>query len=733
MKCKKRSDWFTLALAVFFASLLSSLSAQDRPKIGVAFSGGGAKGFAHVGVLKVLEEVGIPVDYITGTSMGSIIGGLYAIGYSVEELQEIAVATDWRDLFSDRVPRRDLAIEAKMLDGRYLLSLPLDGLRPSLPTGLVAGQKISELFARLTLPYHSISDFSQFPIPFACVATDIVNGKAVVLDHGYLPEAMRASMSIPSVFTPVEIEDHLLVDGMLVRNFPVEEVKAMGADIIIGVDVGSGLRGKENLTSLAAILGQAMSFMDAESTTRQRKMCDVLIVPDIEGITAADFSKGKEIIARGETAARAMLPQLQALADSLNLAATPQAGFSQIDLEFIAIDHIEVEGLKKVAPKLLYSHLKLKAPSLTSLKEIERAVKRVYDTQFFERVTYRLEQDVQGLTLQVRVKEKSRTFFSTGITYNSSDDLMAIFHTELRNVAGRSSQTSLDFIVGERIQLTARHFIHPGLLPRMGLVARLNYTDDFVDVNFGNDKDARLNIKSGFAEFLLGTSFSNKLASGIGLRAEITDIDAEVGLINFDSKTEDFIAFVATFWLDQLDRTYFPRSGFFLFTRHELADRNFGSNATFGRHYADFRLALPLHRKLTLQTEVVLGKTDGDGLPAHYLFILGGMDTPVLLLEREMTRVSFVGLKSQELFGPNLQSFQIAFQYEFANKAFLVARVNAGNTFKDWDFDVFENDRYETGVGLTLGVDTLFGPFELTASHSSLHDFITHLNIGLKF
>ncbi len=215
--------------------------AQERPKIGLALSGGGAKGFAHVGVIKVLEEIGLPIDFITGTSMGSIIGGLYAIGYSVGELEELVTATDWNDLFRDRVRRRDLAIESKMLDGRYMLSLPLNGLAPGLPTGLIAGQKISKLFERLTLPYHDVSDFRQFPIPFACVATDIVTGEVVVLDHGYLPEAMRASMSIPSVFTPVEIDDHLLVDGMLVRNFPVEEVRALGADIIIGVDVGAGV------------------------------------------------------------------------------------------------------------------------------------------------------------------------------------------------------------------------------------------------------------------------------------------------------------------------------------------------------------------------------------------------------------------------------------------------------------------------------------------------------------
>lgn len=732
----KRSPgfWGQVLFIVLITFLVGSEGrAQERPKIGLALSGGGAKGFAHVGVIKVLEEIGLPIDFITGTSMGSIVGGLYAIGYSVGELEELVTATDWKDLFRDRVRRRDLAIESKMLDGRYMLSLPLNGLAPGLPTGLIAGQKISKLFERLTLPYHNVSDFQQFPIPFACVATDIVTGEVVVLDHGYLPEAMRASMSIPSVFTPVEIDDHLLVDGMLVRNFPVEEVRALGADIIIGVDVGAGLHGREDLTSLGAILGQAMGFMDAESTTRQRKLCDVLIVPDIEGLSAVDFAKAGEIIARGEAAARAVLPQLQALADSLQGASQRRAYFSQIDVDVIVLKEIKVDGLKKVEPKLLFSQLNLKAPVRTNLKEIERAIDRIYNTQFFERVTYKLDQDSDGYVLEIRVVEKNRTFFRTGLNFNSRDDLTAIFNTVFRNVLGKSSQLSFDFLVGSRLQLAARYFVHPGLLSRLGIQTRASYIDDFIDVHFGDNRQARMNIKAGFAEILFGSAFSNKFALGVGIRGEYADIDPELALVSFQSIMEEFVALVGVFSLDLLDRTYFPTSGLSIFSRHEIADRDFGSDATFSRNFADIKVALPLNRRLALHAEMVLGTSNGDGLPAHYPFILGGLDTPALLLEREATRISFVGLESQELFGKHLQSFHLALQYEFASKAFLVVRANAGNVFDEWDFDIFESDRYESGIGLTLGLMLPFGPFEISVMRGSRHDFITHLNVGFKF
>ena len=222
------------AAATDSAATDSAAADRQRPRVGLALSGGGAKGFAHIGVLKVLESAGVPIDCISGTSMGSIVGALYAIGYSVDEIEAIALESDWEDIFSDAITRRDRPIEQKLVEDRYLLSLPLVGTKIGLPRGLIAGQKVSALLDRLTLPVHGQTSFRELPIPFSCVATDIVTGEAVVLDSGFLPEAIRASMAIPSAFTPVEIDGRLLVDGMLVRNFPVQDVIDLGADLVVG-------------------------------------------------------------------------------------------------------------------------------------------------------------------------------------------------------------------------------------------------------------------------------------------------------------------------------------------------------------------------------------------------------------------------------------------------------------------------------------------------------------------
>lgn len=244
-----------LALVIFAAAPIDAQEpVVDRPKVGLALSGVSARGFAHIGVLKVLEEVGMPVDYITGTSMGSIVGSLYAIGYPVEELDNIARQVDWDDLFRDNVGRRYMSMEDKRWDARYQASLFLDRGRIRLPSGLVAGQKVSELLARLTWSVHHVSNFDELPIPFACVATDIATGEPVVLRKGSLPEAVRASMAIPTLFTPVIINDRLLVDGLIARNLPAQEVRKMGAHVVIGVDVGSDLWPVEDLESMVDIL-----------------------------------------------------------------------------------------------------------------------------------------------------------------------------------------------------------------------------------------------------------------------------------------------------------------------------------------------------------------------------------------------------------------------------------------------------------------------------------------------
>ena len=306
---------------VWPARLVAQPEPLDGPntfKIGLALSGGGAKGFAHIGVLKVLEEAGVPVDVVTGTSMGAIVGALYSIGYTPAMLEDIAVSQDWQALFDDR-PERDLvSFEQRKDADQFLVSLPLQGARIQLPSGLVTGHGVMMMLTRLTRGVHDTYDFSTLPIPFACLATDVQTGEAVRLERGYLPYALRASMAYPSVFTPFKIDGRTYVDGESSRNLPVQDAIDLGATFIVGVDVGSGLLPADSLTSLVSIMNQVAGFRKKEINDLQYSLADLIIEPTLDEFSVLSFTDAEELIQRGEQAARDILPALKAIAATVN-------------------------------------------------------------------------------------------------------------------------------------------------------------------------------------------------------------------------------------------------------------------------------------------------------------------------------------------------------------------------------------------------------------------------------
>ncbi|HVH11145.1 MAG TPA: patatin-like phospholipase family protein, partial [Gemmatimonadales bacterium] len=259
--------------------------AHHAPTVGLALSGGAARALAHIGVLKVLEQAGVPVDMVAGTSMGSVIGGLYAVGYGAARLETIVTGQDWSRVLSDPVDRRDLPVARKETEDRYLLTLPIYHGAVHLPRGVVPGERAWELLTRLTWNAHAVGDFRRLPVPFVAVATDLETGEAVVLDHGFLPDAIRASMAIPSVFTPVELDGRVLVDGGVVRNLPAEDVRALGADVVVCSDVTDPLAPRDSIESLLDVLAQSVAFRTWDSEARERRACDVLIAPDVHAFS----------------------------------------------------------------------------------------------------------------------------------------------------------------------------------------------------------------------------------------------------------------------------------------------------------------------------------------------------------------------------------------------------------------------------------------------------------------
>lgn len=303
-------------------SIVFSDSFAGRKKVGLVLSGGGAKGIAHIGVIEVLEKAGIPIDYVVGTSMGSIVGGLYAIGYTGEELDTLVRQQDWTFLLSDKVKRDYLPFMEKEATEKYVFSFSFGkGKERRVPAGFVAGQNVYNLFTDLTLGYHDSLDFNRLPIPFACIAANIVDGQEVVLNKGNLVQAMRASMAIPGFFTPVHLDSMVLVDGGIVNNFPADVAKAMGADIIIGVDVQADLRKSDKLNTFPEVMGQLINLMCLNKFEENYALTDLYIKPDINEYSAASFNPQAvdTLIVRGKRAAEAQWEKLMALKKEIGI------------------------------------------------------------------------------------------------------------------------------------------------------------------------------------------------------------------------------------------------------------------------------------------------------------------------------------------------------------------------------------------------------------------------------
>jgi len=411
-----------------------------RPKVGLVLSGGAAKGLAHIGVLKILEEAGIQPDYITGTSMGSIIGGLYAVGYSPDSLHRLAISQNWAHVLSDNIPLKQVAFEEKLYFKNQLVELPFRDGGLKTPSGLVQGQQIEELLNRLFLPAYAVEHFDELPIPFHCMAADIVSGAPVEISRGYLPQALRASMAIPSIFTPVHKDSMVLVDGGLIRNYPVQEMVQMGADIIIGVYVGAKPKSEQRLESLPQILSQIAFMQSIDDYDRQIPLVDLHIEPDLGEYGAQDFSAADTIIALGERAARKEYDQLRQLADSLNTFGPPYPHPRLPPVNDLTIDRIEVLGNQQVSDEEVIGKSGLYPGKTVNARQLDEAVEQVYGSNRYEKVSYRLRHWQGEDVLYFHTEEKSPLLLKGSLIYDSYHEAGLAVNLTFRNLLLPSSR-----------------------------------------------------------------------------------------------------------------------------------------------------------------------------------------------------------------------------------------------------------------------------------------------------
>lgn len=714
----------------WFGDVKAQEITSPRPRVGLVLSGGGAKGFAHIGALKVLEEAGIRPDFIGGTSMGSIIGGLYAIGYSAHALDSIVQSEDWDILLRDKIQRRNISIEEKLDDERYIISFPLANRKIDIPAGIIRGQNISLLLSVLTSPVYRTRDFKKFPIPFLCVAADLEIGQTVVIDSGYLASAMRASMSIPTLFMPTELDNRLLVDGGLLNNYPVADVKNSGADIIIGVDVQRSLYKKDELNTFMKVINQSAAFLRQPLNEANRELVDISIKPEVNKYQVLDFNLADSLIYQGEKAARKNFGQLRALADSLDkLGPAPPVIVLSRPLDSVFVERVIVSGLNHVSDDLVKGKLDVEEGTWVQLADIERGVKRIYGSQYFDLVTFELSPCLKGACLNIKVLEKSAGLIRLALHYDNDNLASILVNSTFRNVVFNGSKLSLDFELGKNPRFAARYFINRGLAPGLGI----NLRNESFDIYLNNTKDkyAAFRYNEYLFDIYSESILSNSVSMGLGSQIQFSNITENVSAVEISDMNSNFLSAYGFFRMDTYDRIYFTHRGTQFYAEYRLTkgiSKDYIAYKPIHTILLRYFKAYPVLRRVTLLTKFYGYIASGDTIPNQYRSYMGGLGE-----YHVNNMIPFMGLSFMQRSGNVGIAFNLDAQWRFWKDNYVTLSWDVGNTAVKTK-NLMDGNTLASGIGLTYGYDSPIGPLEFTVMASNYSkSAMTYFNIGFRF
>jgi len=724
------------AARVVVVALLTSasLAAQtSRPKIGLALGGGGARGCAHVGVLHVLEQLHIPVDYIAGTSMGAAIGGLYASGMSADEIDRALTTVDWREALSDRTRFKDIAFRRKEDETRYLTDFQagLHGRRLALPLGFRSGQNLRFLTQSLLIPVASIDDFSKLPIPFKAVAADIETGEAVVLDRGNLEEAICASMSIPGVFAPVAYHGKLLVDGGVADNVPVDVVRAMGADIVIAVDVGSPLLKTDRLGSYISITNQVLTLITRRNAEEQIAKADVVIVPPVSDFGTMDFEDASRIVAAGKAEAERQRARLEVLSVSPERYAELAAARPKRDDTRRALDFINVEGSRRVDHRIIRAHMLTKPAQPLDLGLLRHDITRIYGLDDFEQVTFAMRQteDLYGLALTLKDKSWGPTYLRLGI--RAEDDLKG---SSAYSVGVNITRTRINSLGAEwrnDVRLGVEHGYSTEYYQPLDFSGRFFVAPG---VQFLRTKSAFWQERRRVAEYgveTLGGSLDFGVAFGewgefrTGLARARIHSTVDTGAADLPSGRVDYGAFRTGLQIIRVDNPSIPHDGGNFSVRIDMPRRSLGGDADYEKLLAGVAGFTTIKKRLTFYAGAEGGTSLKSELPAYDQFGIGGL-------------LSMGGLAPGQLNGSRYALVHLGTYYrvrdlpaDFGEGIYVGSFADAGNAWPAGVPATFSDT--QRAISLAVGAQTIAGPILLGYGWADTGDHRFYLTIGKSF
>jgi len=701
---------FLLLILMIFANFYYSqvregFTIPKNPKIGLSLSGGGAKGFAHIGVLKVLDSLGVKVDYISGTSMGSIVGGLYASGYTGKEIEKIVMDTDFYTIIANEKTRQETTFFNKSVD-KYLLTIPVtNGKVNVLPKAISTGQKNIYLLKELFKSVSNIDDFSKLPIPFMCIATNLESGKMEVFEKGDLVSSIMASSAFPGLMDPVKIGDSIYIDGAMTVNYPSKPLKDKGIDVVIGVDLSQPLASRKDLQSAIAILNQVIDFGIQKETKNQYKYTDINIHPDLKGMSATSYDAKKIILDSGYVAAQKFVETLSLLPKKQqNMLRAP---LSSIYSNVYKIDSLAVENNHIFRKNYILGKMNLKLPSMQTYGTVNKMIDKLYATNNYKLINYDVITEDNKNYLKLFVTEDDTRFFlKFGLHYDEIFKTGMLLNATAKRLLFRNSIISLDVVIGDKPRYYFNYFIDNGYIPGFGVYAS-GMTLDLKNV----DSNIYQRWNWFRNDVFIQSVWRDKFAIGGGLSHDYFE-SKTVGSAVF-SDGRNFLNPYVFIRSDTQDDKGFPTRGFTLNAESKLLDLllNDEKGSTIQTKITT-QINFPFTDWFTYRLGLFGGFTVGEVLNDYYLFRIGGIFDQNL---GNFTR--FSGYEFGQLRAKNMLTNINTFQFKVYKNYFLNADFSIANLFNDLKVDDLIHIS-ESSAGLTAGYKSPFGQVKLNYSRS---------------
>ena len=738
----KKQIFSTLVLSMCLLLPFSLYSQEQRKKVGVVLSGGGAKGMAHIKALKVIEEAGIPIDYIAGTSMGAIVGGLYAIGYTPEQLDSMVRKQNWTFLLSDRIKRSAMSLTDRERSEKFIVSIPFTKSPKDAASsgGIIKGQNLANLFSDLTMGYHDSINFDKLPIPFACVAANVVNGEQIIFHNGILSTAMRASMAIPGVFTPVRQDSMVLVDGGIVNNYPADVVKAMGADVIIGVDVQNALKKADKLNSAPDILGQIVDITCQSNHEKNVDLTDTYIRVNVDGYSSASFTPAAidTLMRRGEEAAKAQWNSLLALKKKIGISDNyvpkrhgPYSSLSNV--RTIYVTDISFSGVEADDKKWLMKKCNLKENSNITTQQIEQALYQLRGSQSYSSASYTLTDTTEGYHLNFLLQAKYEKRINLGIRFDSEEIASLLINGTADLKTHIPSRLSLTGRLGKRYAARIDYTLEPMQQRNFNFSYMFQYND--INIYEEGERAYNTTYKYHLAEFGFSDVWYKNFRFGLGFRFAYYKykdfLFKKPEFIGLDVESEHFLSYFAQVHYNTYDKGYFPSKGSDFKAAYSLYTDNmaqYNEQAPFSALSASWASVIPATRRFSIIPSIYGRVLIGKGIPYPLKNAIGGEVYGFYIPQQ----LPFAGVTNMELMENSIIITSLKFRQRMGSIHYLTLTGNYGLTDSHF-FEILKGKQL-FGISAGYGMDSVFGPLEISLGYSNQTDKGScFVNLGYYF